>query len=543
MRWFRPLAAALALWGPPAIAQSSCPPDGALDGAALEAVGAVVGSLVFVRRNVFDTDLPEESGAFYRAANRLHRVTRAEAIERQLLLRPGQAFSQRLMEESARLLRASDTLRDAELRVVDCTDGEVTLEVDTRDVWSLNPGLAGGRKGGESNFRLDLEEGNLFGTGALLRLSRRSDAERSGTAVRYRDRHQFRPYLGLDLQFADNSDGGGWALAVEQPFYALDTRRAYGLSFDRLGSRESFYDRGEEVAEYRQRNRDLDLWWGLSPGLLDGRVWRFSAGLRDQRRRFLPSLDPQLLGPLPEDRALSGPWVGFEHIRDRWEVLRNYDQIDTAEDVLLGARISARLGRSAELFGADQQAWWMESEFSRGHRFAGGSLLRFMGSAEARHEQGETRNLSLRGDLRYYLPTGPRRLLFAELQGQYGRELDLDNRIYLGGDSGLRGYPLRWVGGESYARLSVEQRYFTDWYPWRLFRVGGAVFADVGRVWGSDPLGRPNPGLLADVGLGLRLSNTRSSFARLIHIDLALPLDKDPSLKRVELVLEARRAF
>ena len=25
----------------------------------------------------------------------------------------------------------------------------------------------------------------------------------------------------------------------------------------------------------------------------------------------------------------------------------------------------------------------------------------------------------------------------------------------------------------------MEERFFTDWYPWHLFRVGGALFADV----------------------------------------------------------------
>jgi hypothetical protein len=48
---------------------------------------------------------------------------------------------------------------------------------------------------------------------------------------------------------------------------------------------------------------------------------------------------------------------------------------------------------------------------------------------------------------------------------------------------------------------------------------------------------------MANLGVGLRLSNTRSAFARVIHVDVAVPIDDDPSLKTVELVIEARRAF
>lgn len=524
-------------------AHADCPADGSLDPAALEQAGVTIGELRFLRRNIFDTELPEENLALYRAANRLHRVTREETVRRQLLIEEGEPFRQRLLDESARLLRATEYLRDAELRVLDCVDGRVTVEVETRDVWSLNPGLSGGRKGGESSFGLDLEESNLMGTGALILLSRRGDSDRNSTGLRYRDEHRLGRWRGLDARYEDNSDGSGWALAIEQPFYALDVRSGWSARFDHLTQVESFYELGEEVAEYRQRNRDADLWWGRSTGLQNGRVLRYTVGFRDLRREFLASRDPELQGPVPEDRHLAGPWLGFEYIRDQWEVLRNYDQIDVREDALLGTRFSARLGRADTSFGGDRDAWWLDAKASRGWRFEDASLMRFAGEFATREESGNTRNLSLRGDLRYYRETGPRRLFFAELAAQYGHELDLDNRIALGGGSGLRGYPLRWAGGESFARLSVEQRYFTDWYPWRLFRVGGALFADVGRVWGRDPLDRPNPGTLANVGLGLRLSNTRSAFARLIHIDLAVPLDSDPRLERVELILEARRAF
>ena len=65
--------------------------------------------------------------------------------------------------------------------------------------------------------------------------------------------------------------------------------------------------------------------------------------------------------------------------------------------------------------------------------------------------------------------------MYASLSGLYGYNLDVDNLVQLGGDTGLRGYPLRYQGGDKRALLTVEQRCFTDWYPFRLFRVGGAV--------------------------------------------------------------------
>jgi hypothetical protein len=40
--------------------------------------------------------------------------------------------------------------------------------------------------------------------------------------------------------------------------------------------------------------------------------------------------------------------------------------------------------------------------------------------------------------------------------------------------------PLRYQAGERRSLLSVEERFFTDFYPWRLFRMGYAAFLDVG---------------------------------------------------------------
>lgn len=522
---------------------ADCPPEGSLDPEALEAAGVRVGALHFERENVFDTSIPEEDKALFRAANRLHRITRVETIERQLLIKPGDIYQQRLLEESARILRATEYIREAELRPLVCRDGVVDLQVRTRDVWSLNPGIAGGIKGGESSFGFDLEDSNLLGTGARIAFSRRTDSERSGNSLSYRHDHQFRPFVGLDVQVDDNSDGSGYALGVQRPFYALDTHRAWGIRIDHLTLAESLYRKGEEESEFRQRNRDLDLWWGHSLGLRHDRVWRFSYGLRDQQRDYLPSRDPELQGPQPENRHLTGPWVGVEFIRNEWAVLRNYDQIDIVEDALLGTRFAMRLGWADTVFGGDRDAWWTEGELSRGWRLQQRSLLRMAGRFGARSEDGETRNLVIRGDARYYREISDRRLFFAEFEAQYGHRLDLDNLAYLGAETGLRAYPLRWAGGDSFARISVEQRYFTDWYPWRLFRVGGALFADVGQVWGRNAFGEEAPGVLANVGIGLRLSNTRSAFARLIHVDIAVPLDSDPALDRVEFVVEARRAF
>ena len=149
----------------------------------------------------------------------------------------------------------------------------------------------------------------------------------------------------------------------------------------------------------------------------------------------------------------------------------------------------------------------------------------------------------LEATARYYSRQSSKRVFFVTLSATKGHDLDLDNPVQIGGDTGLRGYPLRYQSGDSKALLSLEQRYFWDWYPWRLMRVGGAIFVDTGRAWGANPVGEENLGWLTNVGFGFRLAPTRFATSKIVHIDVAFPLDGDDSIDSVQFLLEAKRSF
>lgn len=113
----------------------------------------------------------------------------------------------------------------------------------------------------------------------------------------------------------------------------------------------------------------------------------------------------------------------------------------------------------------------------------------------------------------------------------------------LGGEEGLRGYPLRYQSGTRRALFSVEERYFSDLFVWRLFRVGAAAFVDVGRAWGGGSVNARNPGWLSNVGFGLRIANSRSAFNNVLHVDLAFPLNATPDIKRVQVLIKTKVSF
>src|SRR5277367_6846138 len=83
--------------------------------AALEASGAVIGSIDIDIRNIFDRDDPRENSGLYKLANNLHITTKRAAIQAQLLFKSGEKFKARKLAETERNLRALMYVYDAHI--------------------------------------------------------------------------------------------------------------------------------------------------------------------------------------------------------------------------------------------------------------------------------------------------------------------------------------------------------------------------------------------------------------------------------------------
>jgi hemolysin activation/secretion protein len=272
-------------------------------------------------------------------------------------------------------------------------------------------------------------------------------------------------------------------------------------------------------------------------------VRRWTYGATYQQSDFAPVPGAPLGGPLPADRKFVYPWVGFGLLQDSFQERVNQDQIRRTEDVLVGFNGWARLGLATESLGSATDAVLASAYASNGRDLSPTQSLFGSAWASGRYEHGEIRNGILGAEARYYLETSARSKFFADLSGTVTEQLDHDQQLTLGGDTGLRGYPFAYQAGTAKALLTLEQRYYTKWYPFRLFHVAGAVFADTGRTWGTDVTGATSLGLLSDVGIGLRLGTSRSAFGNVLHIDLAFPLDGDDDIDSVQLVVETKARF
>ena len=517
-------------------------PAGVPSDAELEAAEATIGEILIEPQPIFDAEEADDDARAFRAANRLHAQTRPETIASQLLFHTGDRYSGDRLAETERILRKDRYLYDARIVPVAYRNGQVDVRVSTRDVWTLNPGVSFGRSGGVNSSSVEIEEMNLLGTGRQLSLGYSMDHDRSATALHYRDPHLGDSWWRLAAGYADSTDGGSWQLDLERPFYALTATRAGGLSMlddDRV---EQHYDRGDAVDEYRAHRRLATAYAGRSAGLSEGWARRWTAGFTADESRFEPTVDTVAVAQVPADRNLVYPWIGFEIVENRYEKRSNRDQIGRIEDVALGLPAGLQLGWADRGFGSDRDALMFRGEAGRGFDFGSNDNLQLGGTLGGRLEGSTLAGTVLGASARLHHLQSPARGLYVSAQADAGYNLDADAPLELGGDSGLRGYPLRYTAGEGRWLFTAEERWFTDWYPLRLFHVGAAAFFDAGGAWGANPGGSPPIGLLRDVGIGLRLGMSRSALANVLHVDLAMPLDGS-DISNLQLLVATKASF
>jgi outer membrane protein assembly factor BamA len=446
------------------------------------------------------------------------------------------------IEETERLLRERQYLYEASIQPVAYRDGVVDVEVVTRDTWSLDLGLGVSRAGGHNTGRVSIKEDNLLGSGILVGIGYTSDVDRKGTTFQVADNNLFGTRGTIAYSYTDNDDGNGQSFSLQRPFYALDARWSAGFSASEGDGTTSQYNAGNVIAEYRQRTRNTDVFGGWSSGLLGRWVRRYSLGLSYQENDY--ELKPGAAAPvrLPSDLTLAGPYVRFQLVEDAFRKDMNLNLIGRVEDFAMGTQAGLQIGRALESMDSTRDAWVYGANLSNGFDVTKDSFVQSNVYTSGRYAD-QAENQSVGAAARYYNRHGRHLVYYAALSADTYDNPDIPGPLTIGGDEGLRGYPLRYQAGERRVLATIEARAYSDWYPFRLFRVGGAVFYDTGRAWHGENQNTSNSGWLRDVGFGLRLLSARTSKGNVLHADVAFPLDPDPNIDSVQFLLKTRVAF
>jgi hypothetical protein len=549
MPMLRPLVLASVLLGATlaATVRAADAPAGALPcDAELEAAHAHIGKIEVHTIQVFDLSDPADNNWLFRTADRLHKRTRDSVILAQLLFRSGDPYSRRLLDETARNIRLNSSfLREPAIRPIRYHDGLVDIEVITHDVWTLEPGLDFSRSGGTNTTGVDIADANFLGYGKYAEIGHEENIDRTSNFVRWQDPNVWGSHWVDGAVYSNNSDGTIWQLAGGLPFYSLEARNASGVDFGDVHSTITRYRLGQAYDAYSINDHFGDLFIGKAQVVTDQWTERALLGWRVDNANFSAPPGQMPLAPLPQDRDLSYPFVRLQWLENQYDTMRNLDLIARTEDVHFGLDASVGVGWATPDFGADRHSVLADTEINYGWRFSESEDLFLTSRLASRFEDGAMRDAIITWGASYYVATSDMTRFLARFTGDAGHDLDGDHTLQLGGDTGLRGYPLRYQNGNQRALFTVEERLYTSWYLFRLFNVGAAAFYDMGRTWGTTLVPTPQLGLLKDAGIGLRLGNARSSFGSVIHVDLAVPFDRSAGvdISSVQFLVSTEQSF
>jgi outer membrane protein assembly factor BamA len=485
-----------------------------------------IGRVYITRLPIFDENNEEENNWLYRLANRFHYLTRETQVREQLLFEDGEVYEARKIQESARLLRDAGYLYDANIHRTSTCEDTVDLEVVTRDVWSLSIDTSFSRSGGENDFRLGIGESNLLGTGQKLSLFTEKDDERESTSFFYEDKNIRSTRIRTNLLVQDSDDGHQYAAGFYLPFYALDTRRSWGILVNQTERVDTQYFRGEAFTEVDHEVDDLNLFYGFSAGLVDGVTRRWSFGYRYREDKFDAANDLAPPTTLPLNKKLSYPYANLEMIEDNYTTAFNLDQINRTEDLHLGYSVNVNVGYAASSHGSDQDRIVFSGRFNDTLIFTDRMLLQhsFHLNGLYNQETNLSEEIVANYAITYFRSQTTHRSFYAELNLTWSENLDSHQQILLGGENGVRGFDRRYQSGDRRMVLTLEERQYTNIHLLNLAYLGFAAFIDIGRAWDPEIDEGFDDDYLASFGVGIRLASSKSDSARVIHIDLAFPL-------------------
>src|SRR6185503_13118666 len=156
-------------------------------------------------------------------------------------------------------------------------------------------------------------------------------------------------------------------------------------------------------------------------------------------------------------RKLVYPWIGWQLVEDDFREMTELNTVGRTEDISLGFNVSASIGFADTSYDSDRNAELLRLDIAKGWEPGGsGRLLLMETGGSTRREDIGYRNSQAYFTARYYRRNLERHLFLATFSVLKTRHRDLETQVLLGGDNGMRGFPIRYQAGESRTMLNVE---------------------------------------------------------------------------------------
>ena len=484
----------------------------------------IVTAITIDRRNIFDAT----DGSFFgiRVVNALHVPTRMPLIRRELLFRRGTPFDSALVAETARNLRRLGVFSSVKIDSVR-TDSGLTVHVFTRDGWSTRADFRFKSTGGSVAYTLALIEDNLLGTLTQTQLLYKKDPDRTTTILQFRKQRLFANKVGLNLVYADRSDGALLSGVISKPYFSLAARSGGYFEFDTRRERILSFRDGLAVASDTLQRRYLLGRVDVSRALSASPRGYVRVGAVAQLRRddFATQHDFDRDG-IPT-RSVTGALGGYLELRRAdFLVVRGYQSFGRPEDVDLSSIVRLSLIAAPAALGYRENGLAPGLAAHTGRRLPGGfitgdflisGLLTRAGLDSGQVQLATTAAL---------LPS-PRHQFLLHVEGGMLRRPAPGSEYDLGLGVGPRGFREHAFTGDRQFFGTLEYRYTAFEEFAKVLGIGLATFVDYGGAWYRGAPRRTG----WDAGVGLRLGPSRAPDDGASRLDLVrrFASDREPA--------------
>jgi len=489
-----------------------------------EPEGKLITGIDFVRLEVFDERDPVPD-----FLNVFHVTSRERVIRRELLFEAGERWSQSLVDETARNLKALRQLSLVLIVPLADEEGRVRVLVVTKDIWSLRLNSDFQVADQKLNYLyLSPSEENLFGTHARI----------AGNFVLQRDSYSVGGFVAHERLFGSrlsaivsynqvfNRDTGeregyygnfGYGL----PLYSVDQRWAFTTGMVVRDHLVRQYARNGEVARYDAEStadaESIPYVYAFEHHVGATEVTRsfgrdhklnLSFGVEADRKRYrlheARRFDPRAVAEfesreLPRSDTRISPFFQLESYETRFLKTSELETLGLSEDIRLGHRAIVRVYPASRELGSSRDLLGLFSGVAYSAALGDGLVIGVLESEiEVASEQRHDARAS--AALRVATP----RLGFGRLvadgvvQNRYHNYL---NRKYaVGGADRLRGYPTDDAELRGDDAIAANLEFRSAGLNLHSVDCGAAAFYDVGGA--SD--GFAELSLRQSAGVGLR---------------------------------------
>jgi len=504
-------------------------------------------NVVFKPQTIFDEN-EQGFSVVHRWANTIHVDTKELTLENEaafFIEKCDKNFAD--MAELERHLRSRKYLRDAKVTSDEMVEN---ITVTTWDNWSLMPTISFGRQGGESTYSFGIKERNLLGLGIDAEIQTYKNSQRKGYKFKSTIPLFHKQNIDLKLRFADNDDGTQQSLFLQKHFASFYTNYAYNFGFDEESRNDTVYQNDSELAIFSHKISFKNAEYAWLDFNSKTALLRYRIGMTQDQHKFSPvnGTDNSINSAFtPQDRDFIYPWLGIDYIEKNFKKMTNIHLITQIEDFNHGWQFSSRLGVSDG--SKENNAWALfQANIDKGFEIHDKALLLMNITLNGDIYQQQDHRLLLSLHTEYFYNIDPNWGFYLSNTNIVSKNQYLDQPVTIGGNTGLRGFPLQYQHGKHSVKFTSEIRYYPHINLFKLFDLAGAAFLDTGNTFGESETDtyteNSEDAWLYSVGIGARLYSPHSAGShQVIHIDFAFPQSNNPDIDSFEIRIEAKQSF